>query len=272
MSAKIDPSNVEQSGIEHDDTNQWISVVDIFQSDESPEFALFKLKQGYTQFTIFYCVCQTLMNLWRIVMTINDTGIPLPLRIMGCVRIINPILGWAQIYRMKKYVPSDVLNAEGRRIMLLGDGMSIIHALITGAFILTWIATHANCGSRVCVQDLPDKTVPLDMVLYVLGSSISMPIFYTCHHVFASLLSIVITYSALLAVGCMAYITADDILGLLFMSSFTFFIVISFEGNMFSNFTNYSKFEITLRMKVTSENQEYLMQIQTEEMRHMIGV
>jgi hypothetical protein len=51
-----------------------------------------------------------------------------------------------------------------------------------------------------------------------------------------------------------------------------FYTVAKLETQVVSNFISYSKFESALLLKVASENEEYLMRTQTEEMRHMIGV
>jgi hypothetical protein len=190
---------------------------------------------------------------------------------MICVRCLLPLLGWAYIYKLKKYVPSDVLNVEGRRILFLGDCLLIMQSLIVGSVLLTWIVTYDNCESSHCGADLPENTLPLALVLYVFVGSIATPLFYTCHHVFASLLSIVIAYSMLLAVGIMAHVHSNELLSLFVISVLMFYVLACHQGVILSNYYNYSSFETTLRMKVTSENQEFLMKVQTEEMRHMIG-
>jgi hypothetical protein len=51
----------------------------------------------------------------------------------------------------------------------------------------------------------------------------------------------------------------------------TFFCLANFESIIFSCFTSICNFKTTLRAKVDSENKEYLMKIQTNEMRLMIG-
>ncbi len=43
------------------------------------------------------------------------------------------------------------------------------------------------------------------------------------------------------------------------------------EANVVYTFKSYMKFQETVTAKVNSENQEYLMKMQKEEMRHMIG-
>jgi hypothetical protein len=246
-------------------------VLETIQSDKLSDYAVFKLKQAHPQYTVFLCLFQTLLFAVRILVGIKDAGIPLPLRIVFCVNCVVPLLGWAYIYSLKEYVPSDVLNAKGKRIMMLGDAMLIIQSLAMGTLLLTWISTYDDCESTRCGANLPDKTLPLAMVLFCVVGNIAAPLFYTCHHVFSSLLSIVIPYSALVAVGFMAHLNALDLVGLFGLGIIMFYVRVLYQKKLFSNYSNSASLESTLRMKVTSENQEYLMKIQTEDMRHMIG-
>jgi cell shape-determining protein MreC len=106
---------------------------------------------------------------------------------------------------------------------------------------------------------------------YQIVGSIAMPMIYTCHDVSVCLLSIVITYSMLIVAAVLLHLPFLDIIYLSVVGIVIFVAVANYESNMFSIFTTFSKFELTLRAKVASENKEYLMKTQTEEMRHMIG-
>jgi hypothetical protein len=62
-----------------------------------------------------------------------------------------------------------------------------------------------------------------------------------------------------------------EVISLAVMGVIMFYTIAKYETEVLSNFISYSKFESALRVKVASENEEYLMRTQTEGMRHMIG-
>ena len=243
----------------------------IVDGDKASHFSLFKLKQGHSQFTLYFCICQTLIALLRFIVSVQDSGIPMPLKIgLWCKNLIS-MIGWVYIYRSKKYVPASVLNAEGKRIMLLGDCIIIVNSLVTAVMFMVWALTFDDCESHVCEEDSPDGTMPTMGFLFAISGSISFPIFYPCHHGIANLLSIVIIYSSMLALGIVRHIEAGGLMGIVVVGIVIFFTFLILDGSILSNYSSYSQFESTLRLKLASENKEYLMKIQTEEMRHMLG-
>jgi hypothetical protein len=54
-------------------------------------------------------------------------------------------------------------------------------------------------------------------------------------------------------------------------SGILFATFLIYEGNIYGNYCVYVRFKMALIVKTESENKEYLLKTQTEEMRHMIG-
>jgi hypothetical protein len=272
MTARIEPTivnNAHESG-----TPKSSSLFSFIEADNSPQFSLFKLKQGLSKVTIYFCIFQTVFSFWRFIVVSGDSGIPLPLRIVICIRAtIFPLTGWAYIYSMKKYTTSDVLNETGKNVMLVGDLMLIIQALLMGAIMFLIAITHDSCESEGCDEDLADNTLPISVVYIAVSQSISMPIIYPCHHIFATLLATAISYTSMLIMA--ALLNVEDGLvffAVAFMGFIVFFTFVTLEGSYYSIFRSISKFEDARRLKVASENHKHHLKIQTEEMRHMIGV
>jgi hypothetical protein len=209
--------------------------------------------------------------LFRTFQVLTNTGVPLPYQLIISLRNIVPFLGWIYIYKLNKYVPSDALISQRNDIMFLGDRISILQSVNVGVMLLIWTIYHDECNSSACDGNLARGVMPLGTILYVVMGSFAMPMFYTCHHVYASLVSIVITYSMMLATAIVMGLANVDKFAVIVIGIIIFYSMASFEGIIFSNYSNYSKFASALLVKVASENKEYLMKIQTEEMRHMIG-
>jgi hypothetical protein len=84
-------------------------------------------------------------------------------------------------------------------------------------------------------------------------------------------MSVVITFTTMFAAGILLDVKAVDLVYIVLAGVVIALTFFAYEGGLLSIFNSYSKFEIALRVKVDSENKEYLMKIQREEMRHMIG-
>jgi tryptophan-rich sensory protein len=106
----------------------------------------------------------------------------------------------------------------------------------------------------------------------MLGGSIANPIFYGCHSTKASLSSICCIFASIIIVAVQRHVPRIELFALVIMAIIMFYTIVKYETQVLSNYISYSKFEKALRVKVASENEEYLMKIQTEEMRHMIGM
>lgn len=98
-----------------------------------------------------------------------------------------------------------------------------------------------------------------------------MPMFYMSHDALAAVVSFTISFSMLLASALVLDVHNKDIASTLMAWTMLFISLAIYEGNVYTNFTLYSKFESSLRQRLESENKEYIMKLQTEEMRHMIG-
>jgi hypothetical protein len=292
MSSKIDPSDSVKEDIETNiDTNitkqqhqqqqqqqqqqqrqsLWTLFVESHDSEKLPEYATFKLKDGRTQMSILICVMHTLFYAFKFVfVTVND-GVPLLLRLTTYCRTIVPILEMVYIYLLKKHVHTDVLTSEGKIIIQIGNITILVQAIATVFMLVSWVITRDDCQSDVCHQDFPEKMIPLGMLLHQIIGGACMPIFFTCHDASACLFSSFLTFAAMIVAAVLLHLRSLDILYMFLFGLVIFFCNANYEITIFSNFMSYSKFESTLRAKVASENEEYLMKIQTEEMRHMIG-
>jgi hypothetical protein len=187
------------------------------------------------------------------------------------LKTIVPLLGWVYIYLYKKYKPSDVLTFEGKRIIWIGNMCVILQAVFSGVMSVIWVITQDNCRSDACMQDFPEKIIPLGLLIHQICGGIVMPLFYTVHDVSASIISISITFTTLIAVALLLKLPSAEVFYIILTGIVISMTLVSFEGGSFINYTSFSQFETALLVKVASENQEYLLKIQTEEMRHMIG-
>jgi hypothetical protein len=284
MSSKIGPSDVPKYAPYEtsDDVNTNIaqqqeyqpslsaSLIEILHSDKLPDCAAFKIKESNTRVPMLACAME--MIFYAIIMVyVTDTGVPLFYLSMTYLRIIVPCIGWAYFYLLKKHVYSNVLGSAGKRVIQLGNVVILMQSLCSSLTLLAFALTRDDCHSDKCLQDFPKQMIPLGMVFHQFLGGIVMPMLYTCHDVSVSLFSVFIYFSSMLAAAVILHLPLDEIIYISLMGIVTFFCLASYEINIYSGFTSICKFETTLLAKVDSENKEYLMKIQTEEMRHMIG-
>jgi hypothetical protein len=255
----------------HQHKSMWTSLKKSFASDKSPDFAVFKLKHGDTFMPIVLSSLLTLFYSMRILI-VASAQIPLFLKMATYIRVIVIPLMWCYVYLLKHYSQvGDVLSKEGRRVIQIGNAVIIVHALYSSFVLIALIMSQDECNSVVCMQDIPAKTIPLGVTFQHVIGSIVVPLFFTCHDVSACFLSIFIAYSLMVVAGALQYLPVLDLVYIGVMGVMVFLVFVSYEVNAFFSFSSYSQFEATLLAKVASDNKEYLMQIQTEEMRHMIG-
>ena len=250
---------------------QWVSVTELLSTGASPEFALYKLNQGYSKIAVALCVMQTI-TFSQAAFLISVDGVPDIYKASVYVRAFGPVLGWMYFYHFRRYVPSDVLTAEGKRIILLGNLIILLLAISLGAQLLVWVITRDDCYANICMQDYPKHIIPLRLLIRIIVASIGMPIFYSCHDASVAILSIFISMTTLFVSAMLLHAPTIDMISISFMSIVMVLMLASWEGSLYSTFVSYSKFESALRVKVSCENKEYLMKIQTDEMCHMIGM
>jgi hypothetical protein len=252
----------------------WTSLKNSLASDKSSEFAAFKLKHGGTFMPIVINLFFFVLFGARIITFLANPGIPVFLLVTVYVRLAIPILGCLYVYLLKRYharAVDNVLSKEGRRVIQIGNAVIIVHALCSSFVLIALIMSQDECSSDACLQDIPAKTIPLGVTFQHVIGSIIMPLFFTCHDVSACFLSIFIAYSLMVVAGALQYLPVLDLVYIGVMGVMVFLVFVSYEVNAFFSYSSYSQFEATLLAKVASDNKEYLMQIQTEEMRHMIG-
>jgi uncharacterized membrane protein len=95
--------------------------------------------------------------------------------------------------------------------------------------------------------------------------------FVTCHEVWACILSIVISYTAILINIILLNMPMYELVLMFLIGIIVLIAFCIYEANVAHTFQSYTKFQETLTAKVDSENKEYLMKMETVEMRHMIG-
>jgi hypothetical protein len=283
MMSEVKPSNLPKddaksetnADVHHQQRQQkslWTSLLEILDSDKLPEYAVFKLEGGRTRLAMFMNTIQTIIQVSKILtVTARGDGIPLMNRLINYLHIIVPLLAWVYIYFFRKYVHSNVLRSEGKRIIQLGNAVILMQSVFATVLLLVWVITHEDCHSDVCMQDFPKKMIPLGLLFQQFIGIVATPLLFTCHDVSACLRSVFITFSIFLVAAALRHLPFVELVLIFMLGCLTFFTLVSYESNIYSSFTSFCKFETTLRAKVDSENKEYLMKIQTEEMRHMIG-
>jgi hypothetical protein len=248
----------------------WTSLIKIIESDKSSEYKIFKLKKSNATTTMIICAVQTLAYGYTLVY-VTAPGVPLLFRLANYFRMIVPCLGWAYVYLLKKHVHSDVLTSEGKRVIQFGNAVILMQSLCASLMLLAFKYTRDDCHSDICLQDFAKQTIPLEMLLIQFIGSIAVPLFITCHDVSVSLLSISFSVSMIIVGAALLHLPPVQLFYIFLVGIVTFFCLANFESIIFSCFTSICNFETTLRAKVDCENKEYLMKIQTDEMRHMIG-
>ena len=177
--------------------SMWTSLRNSLDSDNSPDVAVFKLKQGDTSMPTFISAWSSVFYGLRIVVVALSPDIPLFLQVASYIRILVVILSWTYAYLLKKYEHAGVLSKEGRRIIQVGNAVMILQAICSGLLLISLVVTSDECQSEACLQDTPKQTIPMKVIFqHVIGSMI-MPLFFTCHDVSTCLLSICIAFSLL---------------------------------------------------------------------------
>ena len=249
---------------------QWPSLRELLDADNSPQFHVFKLNQGYSMYAIALCIFQTGIISYQVVHA-HHRGVPLALKLIHYLRFLTLVPLWLYFYFFKQHVKSDILSTKGKRIIFLGNMNILLHACIGGGLLLAWVLTHEDCHSRICLQDYPKHIVPLGMFIEATLWSIAMAVFYSVHHISVCFVSILVSYAMVLISAVLLHEEQPDFLAVIFMGLAMFFILFTYEGSLFVVYTSFFKFEAALRANLAFENEEALLKKQTEEMRHMIG-
>ena len=248
------------------------SLIELLESNKTPNFALFKLNQPISTYVIPYVIIQTIFILARWSFALRDEGVPLASKLVLHVMLLVPLIEWAYIYLIRRHVYSDTLTAAGERIILLGNLAILLQALSLGAMLLVWILTRDDCHSdHYCRQDHPKQMLPARILVINIVGVIGLPVLFPCHDARVSLFTAFIAGSAMFASAVLLHLELPNILSVIFGGMSAFTIMFCYEGMIFSAYTSYLKFETALRVNISSENKEFLLKIQTEEMRHMIG-
>ena len=153
----------------------------------------------------------------------------------------------------------------------MGNLCIILQSLSSGASLLFWALNQDTCDHSSCLPDFPERTLPFGLLVNLIVATAVFPMFYKSHDALVALVSIAISFSMLLASLFILHAATRD-----YISTISIFVFISvsiaiFEDSVHVNYTLYAKFETSLRERLASENKEYLMELQTDQMRHMIG-
>ena len=275
MPTRVEPTlpEVEPDVEDGDHFSQYISLRRLIQYDGNQEFKTFKQKLDLNStYTLYFFIFQTFLRFWRCIVVLTDgSGAPLALNLVILLRFpFILFLGVVYLYMSKKIAHSPTFNPrDGTKLMKIGNALVMSQAIFEGAMMLIWAFTIGDCEISWCQAD--KNIIPLTRVIYMLGGSIANPIFYGCHSTKASLSSICCIFASIIVVAVERHVQRIELFALVIMAIIMFYTIVKYETQVLSNYISYSKFESALRVKVASENEEYLMKIQTEEMRHMIG-
>jgi hypothetical protein len=279
MPSKVEPSysdinesNVHAHAVQHQQRQRsmGMSWIEIFSSDKLHQYSTFKLKEASTFVPTIALVVQTMFMAFR-VFIVTDHGVPLLFRLTTYCKVIGPLLNGIYIYLLKKYVCSNVLTSEGKRIFQCGNANILFQALSTSLMILSWAITRDDCHSDACLQNHPKQVFPLGLLIFQICGSFGMPLLYTCHDVSVCLISAFISFLLIVIAAVLLHMHFFDIFYIGLAGMVICISLVSYESNIYSTFKAYSQIESNVLAKVASENKEYLMKAQTEEMRHMIG-
>ena len=266
-----DKSTVEEA--DNELFRQFISVTKLLRYDGNQEFKTFKQKRDVdSTFTVYFFFFQVILSFSRCLVAFGDTGSPLPLRVIIFLRfLIVLFLGGGYVYLTRKIANSATFRqSDGTKLLRVGNAFVTLLGILEGTMLLTWALTIGDCEVFWCEAD--KNMIPLTRVLFMVGSSIAVPIFFGCHSTKVSLFSTFSINICIVVVAIQRNLLQVEILAIVVMGILMLYTVAKLETQVVSNFISYSKFESALRVKVASENEEYLLRTQTEEMRHMIGV
>ena len=272
MGSRVEPIGVGHAAAAKDIEQLQLSSInwiELIKHDTEPEFLVFKLNSGRAYYSVVFV--QVLLCLLKIILVVRAPGSPTYLRFTMMGSMLVPVCGWTYTYLYKSYSYSDVLGWKGRRIVILGNTCIILQSFFSGLSVLLWALNRDSCNHSTCLPDYPEEIIPYGAVMQLVTGAVAMPMFYMSHDALAAVVSFTISFSMLLASALVLDVHSKDIASTLMAWTMLFISLAIYEGNVYTNFTLYSKFESSLRQRLESENKEYIMKLQTEEMRHMIG-
>jgi hypothetical protein len=248
----------------------WTPLIGILSSDKLPEYSTFKLKEAGTFVPTIALVIQMMFMVFRAVL-VTTPGVPLFYQLTNYFKVLCPVLNGIYIYLLKKHVHLNVLTSKGKLIFQFGNINILFQALSTSLMILSWVITHDDCHSDACLQNHPKQVFPLGLFIFPICGSFAMPMLYTCHDVSVCLISAFISFLLMVVAAVLLHMNFLDTFYIGLAGIVILISLVAYESNIYSTFKAYSQIESNVLAKVASENKEYLMKIQTEEMRHMIG-
>lgn len=258
---------------EHSSRFQSISLIRLIKMDSSEDFSIFKLKEGCPKYTMYWCIFNvivTVLKCLKLYYAGND--VPLVAKMLVYASICVPVLGCMYTYYFNKYEDSHFCTTKACAIIWLADAAIVLQSILASSALMYWVLNRDKCiSAEFCMNDFPKYTIPIELLVVQIVSVFAYPMFYTCHHASATLLAVVISFTITITTGSLVHIRPPELLGICMMGVVFFFALASHEWSVLSNYEAYFKFETALRKHVTSENNEYLLRIQTEQMRHMIG-
>ena len=275
MAAPVQPSPIPEIPVEETEnqlSRQSISVTKLLRYDGNQEFKTFKQKRDVdSTLTVYFFIFQVILSVGRCLVFLRDTESPLPLRVIILLRfLIVLFLGGAYVYLTRKIANSTIFDqSDGTKLLRIGNALVMALGLLEGTMMLTWAFTIGDCEVFWCKAD--KNMIPLTRILYLVGGGFANPIFYGCHSSKTSLTSSFYIYICVFVVAIQRKLLNVEVFSVAVMGIIMFYTIAKYETEVLSNFISYSKFESALRVQVASENKEYLMRTQTEEMRHMIG-
>jgi hypothetical protein len=155
---------------------------------------------------------------------------------------------------------------------MVGNVTLLMQSISVSVTLLVWVMARDQCHSDVCMQDFPKNMLPLGQFANMVIGIVAWPIFFSCHNISVHFISMSITLSALLASAVILQVDQKELIAISGLSLAMICSLASYHGSLLSAFTSNLDFERALRVNVNCENKTYLMKIQKNEMRHMIGM
>ena len=264
------PQNPQSSNLLNPKSSVFAKLISLAKTPNNIE--VFKLKQGCSHLTVCYCIFHTLFSIASFLFFLSKgSNAPVWLSLSIWLRPINIPFIWGYVFFSKKYVHSDELGKDGKRILNLGNMLILLHAAFAASYLLSWAHARNGCSHEACFPDFPDKMIPIRIMMYSIGGGIALPMFYPIHSAWVGILASLVIYSALFAASVLVNMSYFDMFSVLAVALIIFFSTVSFESNVLSIYISSMQFEAAYRVKCDSENKEYHMNKQKEEMRHMLG-
>ena len=156
--------------------------------------------------------------------------------------------------------------------VILANVVIILNAIIMGWILLSRVLVGHCHNMWPIVCNAQHQSIPMDHILQVILSSTLLPMFMKTHRWWSLILSYVITILS----GVYANMIGDFEftllhLEILIMFVFQLFGLYEYDFCYVKTYVSIMNLEATVRSKISVENEKEVMQMQSTELRHLIG-